>query len=198
VAEPCRGRNACGWRSTKQPPTGHAHPTLPFSPTPTPRTHPAPPAPRTPPLQILVEADHNGMCLEDITAAIEARGLRAFAGSRAPEASVAGALSRDAIFQKVKPNFWALQPHIQHLQKVEKARAKKEAAASAAAKEAAEKEAAAKEAAAEAEAAAEKAKEEEAAAAAKGAGSSKKEGGEGDRFEGPGRGGRRAERALSA
>ncbi|KAI8470925.1 MAG: hypothetical protein J3K34DRAFT_520971 [Monoraphidium minutum] len=82
--------------------------------------------------RILVEADHNGMALADITAAIEARGLRDLSVTKSPEGTVAGALSRDAIFQKVRPLAWALQPHLAHQQKAERARAKAAAAREAA------------------------------------------------------------------
>lgn len=48
--------------------------------------------------QVLAEAGAEGMTIPDMVAAIQARGLRDLSTSKTPEASVAGALSRDVIF----------------------------------------------------------------------------------------------------
>ena len=63
---------------------------------------------------MLSEVDHNGMNITEVAKRIQERGLRDLRTSKTPEASVAGALSRDVVFCRVKPSTYALQAIVAH------------------------------------------------------------------------------------
>jgi hypothetical protein len=64
--------------------------------------------------QVLSEVDHNGMNITEVAKRIQERGYRDLRTSKTPEASVAGALSRDVVFCRVKPSTYALQAIVAH------------------------------------------------------------------------------------
>ncbi len=53
--------------------------------------------------------DHHGLSIQEITRTIERKGLRDLSGCKTPEASLANAISKDALFCRVKPGTYALQ-----------------------------------------------------------------------------------------
>ncbi|KAK9845568.1 hypothetical protein WJX84_003443 [Apatococcus fuscideae] len=59
--------------------------------------------------QVLTEVGPDGMTINEIARQIQTRNLRDLRSSKTPEASVAGALSRDRIFNRVSPATYALQ-----------------------------------------------------------------------------------------
>ncbi|GFH11234.1 uncharacterized protein HaLaN_06703, partial [Haematococcus lacustris] len=68
--------------------------------------------------QVLAEVGPEGLGIATIARRIQEGGLRDLTTSRTPEASVAGALSRDGVFTRVAPATFALSSVIQHHQKL--------------------------------------------------------------------------------
>ena len=61
--------------------------------------------------QVLSEVGPEGLTISEIATRIQKQGLRDLRTSKTPEATVAGALSRDAVFCRVAPATYALHVH---------------------------------------------------------------------------------------
>ena len=66
------------------------------------------------PFQVLSETGPSGLTLSDIAYRMQKNGLRDLKTIRHPEASIAQAMSRDAVFVRVAPSTFALQSVITH------------------------------------------------------------------------------------
>ena len=69
-------------------------------------------------MQVLSDAGPAGLSLAEIAYRMQKQGLRDLKTTKTPEASIAGAMSRDAVFVRVAPSTFALQSVVTHQRKL--------------------------------------------------------------------------------
>lgn len=70
-------------------------------------------------VQVLAEAGSAGLSVTDIARQIQKQGLRDLRGSKTPEASIGGALSRDILFTRTAPATYALTASLSSTRKLQ-------------------------------------------------------------------------------